>query len=139
MRTHTIWLIFRGTKLPLLRYLKYPFGHVLGLTKDEFNWMVVDPMHFRLYPFIVSSSPKEDLPNQIKRQEDGVIVLKVVIDADYEPVHIFRLSLFTCVSIMKYFLGLKIFAFTPYRLYKKLLKMRDSGNYRSPIVSVEQI
>ena len=139
MTTQTVWLIFRETKLPLLRFLRKPFGHVIGITRDDFNWLVVDPMHFRLRSFILDYPAKENLPDIIKRHEKNVRILKIVIDDTYEPVHIFRLSLFTCVSVMKYYLGVRLFAFTPYRLYKKLLKMQNGGNRPAPIISVEHI
>jgi len=65
----------------------------------------------------------------------GYTVLKLIVEEGTTDFYQMGLKLFTCVSIIKYILGIKCFAITPYQLYKRLLKMEG----KQGIVSVKQI
>lgn len=50
---------------------------------------------------------------------DGYRVIHVEVEESQE-MHFKAPRLVTCVSIIKYILGIKVFALTPYHLFKKL-------------------
>lgn len=114
------YLVFKPSKMRVFKWiLKKNFGHVLVLAKDEFNWLVLDPALDGFYVNILPVSADENLAKLVSEQEN-VSILKL------KTMHIKKkynfLWFMMCSGFVQYYLNLRLITFTPYQLYKKLLK-----------------
>lgn len=119
----TYWLVFRNGNLWHQRFLKKGFGHVFVIMSDGRQWLKLDPRVNRLEPEILGCSRDVYMPKVYRHL--GYSVVKIVLNEQKSPKNIFRPFWFlTCIEIIKYIIGLKLpFCYTPYSLYKKLLKI----------------
>ena len=135
----TFWIVFREGDFAIKRLFKRGFGHVYAITKDDFNWIGIDPQNRFLRFEILPYKTDQDVAAAILNA-GSCKILEVEIDGLES--HMFSLnpiSLLNCVSQIKYLLGLRVLAQTPYRLYRRLLRMRDKNNYKYPIKSVTEL
>lgn len=135
---YDVWLVFKEAQgYWLNRILKKGFGHVLMVVKDKYNWMYFDPHQLRLTYGIAPYTADEDLPRLLK--EDGYTVLRVTfIDRDTHKK--LRYShLCTCVSFVKYAMGISVRCLTPYGLYKKLQTMSDKNRAKNGIIAIRKV
>lgn len=117
------WLVFKHSEHWSQFFLKKGFGHCYIVMKDKFEWYVLDPKSYGINVQILGYSLKDDVPRILKKQ--GHKVIKIITkntDKQY-----FKLPRFvTCITLVKYFMGIKIFSLTPYQLFKKL-RYRDNS------------
>lgn len=137
--TKTIWICFRDAQFFIRHFTKKGFGHVYVLMRDEFNWMMLDPrnnsLHIELLPFNAS----EDVPTLIKK-EMGHTILKIIVEDKIQKwPNLNPFYMVQCVNIVKYILGIKVFAFSPYGLYRYLIKMKRKNRYKKGIVEIEHV
>ena len=93
--------------------------------KDQYDcWCGIDPSSYQLRPLILPFTPEMNVPHIFAKDFERFKVLKISKRID-ESKCFFKLGFnsLSCVEIVKYTLNLKIRAFTPYRLYKKLLHL----------------
>jgi len=102
------------------RFLKKGFNHLFILTKDNFNWYVIDPDVRFLNIKVLPLPPHEDAVSHFRNKHKMLYIKYDEVPQKY-ILNMFRP--FTCVEVAKYILGLKVFCFTPYQLFKKLKKM----------------
>jgi hypothetical protein len=139
MKQNEIWLLFRDGNHPLRYFLKKNFGHVYVLMRDHHGfWILVDPAHTHLDITALNYKREDDVP-RLLMQNKGVKVLRIKFEVGYKRKQgISLLSVMNCVSIAKYAIALRLCAFTPYQLYKRLVKMEQKQRYKSGIDSVTQ-
>jgi hypothetical protein len=129
-----VFFIFRDGKHFFQRFLKKGFGHVTILQRDAYNWMQVD--HYNDGCCIKIPGIASDNMQLI---ESHIMQCNTVLKICYKIKHrnIFSLSIIhpiNCVSMAKYFLGVKNSCLTPYGLYIWLL---SGGNKQ--IINVEKL
>ncbi len=136
--TQDYWLIFKqGEGAWFQKFLKKGFGHVLVLTRDKYNWIVLDPHRLKLNAVIPPYQVTENVPRLMVN--DGYRVVKVTM-FERSTFQTGGHSVFsTCVSFVKYCLGLKLFCVTPYGLYKRLLRLNSTTQKRNGIRQVQLI
>lgn len=128
------WLIFREGKHKLRWFLKKDFGHVNCLIRDQYNWIILNPADSKLEIEVLPYSVDEDIPQRLANLGDRII-LEVEYQLTKKRPAFARFSIgFTCVTLVKYYLGMRTFVFTPFQLYKKLLY-----NKRTKGIIVEQV
>jgi hypothetical protein len=135
---YDMWLIFKqGEGYWMQRFLKKGFGHVLLLTKDQYNWIYLDPHKLRLTCGIPPYTVDDNLPKMLK--DEGYTVIQVTFfDRDtHKKLRHSRLN--NCVSFVKYAMGIKLWAFTPYGLYKKLLRLNKTQRFINGITEVKHV
>ncbi len=120
----TYWIIFKKGMGWYCSFMKQDFGHCLILTQDKFNWYICDPMRRRFEFKILSCDPKYNLPYFLRTQE-GHKLIKIVMN-NKEINWVPSWTCLSCVEIVKYILSLKISAFTPWQLYKRLRNMQSN-------------
>ncbi len=136
--TYDVWLIFKpGEGYWLNRFLKKGFGHVLMLSRDQYNWIYHDPHKLRMTYGIPPYQVTDDLPHLLV--EEGFTVIKIrFFDRDTtQKIH--HSWLHNCVAFIKYALGINIRCLTPYGLYKKLLALNKRQKFVNGILTVEQV
>lgn len=122
------WLIFTDGSYLFSKFIKKGFRHILVLAKDEFNWMIINPstesLSWDILPHEASTSIEEILEkkkgNTIVKIKNDVIGVRNVSRSRYSNVNF--LHPINCVGFVKYILGIWPFVFTPYQLYKWLIK-----------------
>lgn len=127
------WLIFREGDHKLRWLFKEGYGHVSILYKDGFNWMLIAPKERELEIIILPYDAKEDAPQWIANSE-YMTIYKIDYNKNTKNYLFPRFLIgFSCVSLVKYFLGYKDYSITPYKLLKNLRK------YKQNIINVKQI
>ena len=136
--TNDAWLIFKnGEGYWLQRFLKKGFGHVLYLTRDKYNWIAHDPHKLKLCSFVPPYKVSDDLPRLLRA--DGYTVIKITFFDRSTKTKIRHSRLNNCVAFVKYALGIKLFTFTPFGLYKKLLTLSERKKFKNGIRNVQII
>lgn len=130
----TYYLLFRNSRLPLFyRFLKCGYGHCIVVVNDGINWYCINPgfngMEIKILPFLATESIRKIF------KADDWKRLKVVLK---EPPAGFKMGFFTCVSVIKYFIGLRgCWTFTPYGLFKWLARLPRASYRRHNVLDVE--
>jgi len=140
MLTRTSYLVFRSGNHCLSKYLKEGFGHVGVLQSDNFNWIYIDPQNMYLNCTILDFCKTDNVPKVMKNL--GYTVLKVetkdLTKYKKERAKFFKLGLH-CVTVVKYITGIRGIVWTPYQLFRKLMKMKKKGRYNSDVINVTYI
>ena len=132
---HEVFLIFKhGEGYWLQKFLRKGFGHVLMLTKDQYNWIALDPHRLKLCVVIPPYPATDDVPRMLVK--DGYTVLKIVFFERSTMKRIRHSRLNNCVSFIKYALGIRVRAITPYGLFKRLLRLTENERFRNGIRDV---
>lgn len=132
------WLVFKQSQgYWLQKFLRVGFGHVFVVTKDEYNWIVIDPHKLKLVTVIAPFKTSENFPRMLVK--DGYKVIKVSTYDRETSKKLRYLQPNFCVPLVKYILGIKVRAWTPYGLYKKLLSLTEKQKHATGIKSVQLI
>lgn len=116
------YVVFSKGSNKFVRFLEKGFGHVYLFGKDKFNWFLIEPAGGFLRINI--------LPNSIDAHirdiavENDCKILEVKTEPDVEKVHSSIFGCISCSTVVKYILGIKGIAWTPYMLYKGLQDRR---------------
>jgi hypothetical protein len=118
----TIYVAFKDGSKWTKHFLKKGFGHCSILVPFDNGWLEIEPTQKILH---LDKLNDKDILSFNK-------VLRVNLKSfDYVS---FPFKFCTCVTIIEYMLGKSLFAFTPYRLYKKLTgKYKDYFNTKEII------
>lgn len=123
MITRKAWLVFKDGEFRISWMFKKGFSHVFLIINDGFNWIVLSPdtgiLTIKILPYPIDKDVIYILSG-IKSMT--ILEVETEYDDGREKVFARFMPGFTCVSIAKYYLGLRWLTITPYRLYKKLLK-----------------
>lgn len=116
------FVIFRDGTMRWNRIFKKGFGHVSVMYKDDFNWVAICPDVTILSINILPYSASIDIIEQLMAYPEFTILeVKVRVSPSGRWWARFMPG-FTCVSLTKYYLGLRWLNITPYSLYKRLLR-----------------
>lgn len=119
-------------------FLKKGFGHISLLCKDKFNWVYFEPFQTTLVSEILPVSGDEALDEvvQIVSRLQPKTIIRVITDTSSNQLIMPRFGFMTCTTLIKYMTGIKLFSYSPYHFYKKLIKIHGNN---STILSVEVI
>ena len=136
--TQDFWIIFKqGNGAWFQRFLRQGFGHCFVLTHDSYNWIVLDPHRLKLVFTIPPYQLTENVPRMMVYEGFRVVKITTFDRATYKTGGHSPFS--NCVSFVKYCLGIKLFCFTPYGLYKSLLRLSSKNQSRKGIRKVQLI
>jgi hypothetical protein len=130
---YTYWIIFKQGEYIWTRFLKKGFGHVSLITKDKFNWIVLDPTYNHLDWNIPSISTDDDITDYI---DPSYAVIKITKNMSYECPKFPIINVSPCVSFIRYILGIKKNIITPYKLYKFLINLPRTSYKRYGILEI---
>ncbi len=120
----------------ITRWLKPNFSHIWLITKDEYNWIVLNPT--RLYlQVLIPPLAITDKPFSLTQQTDNILHIKFRSRDDTQQFG--ALGMLNCVTWSLYILGLRIKCLTPFRLYKRLLNFSQSEMEAHGIISIEEV
>lgn len=119
------WLVFDKGQHWICKFLKKGFGHVFILVRDQYGWLAINPCSYGLEVTHLPFLKEQDAPRYFEKQGDKVMRVSVPAKKRSKVFHGVRF--FTCVWLIKYYLGITLKAYTPYGLYKALFKA--SNNY----------
>ncbi len=133
------WIGFRAAQYFIRHLMKKDFGHVYIIAKDQFNWVQIDPRNASLEVCILAFKPEDDVP-EILNEKYGHRFIRVEVEQKINKwPNLNPFKMIHCVNIVKYILGIKMWAVTPYKLYKKLLKMTPRQLKKRRILKIELI
>ncbi len=121
------WVIFKSGDLWYQRYLRDGFGHCIVMFKDDFNWIVLDPTISCLKTVVLPYDVSENVPGMYAKK-DRHTVLRVNSSIDPSKKTNMLITIPSCMTVVSYIMGVKIFALTPHILYKKLMSMTGYSN-----------
>ena len=114
------WVIFSGeADLPWLKILKPGFRHCFLIVRDKAHWIAIDGLSSHLEISVLKVDRFFDLPGWFEKQ--GLTVVKATSTRHKNLKQTAPIGLFTCVEVIKRFLGIRRrLIITPYQLYKRL-------------------
>lgn len=131
------WVVFtQGTDL-LSKFLKKDFSHIYIITRDKYNWMVINPLRLYLDIIIAPYPINYDLPRLNTGKNSRVVKVTMYTRASVKQFA--RFGLLNCVTFARYTLGLRMAVLTPFSFYKRLLHLKPSQMSRHGIQSVTLI
>lgn len=128
------YLLFNEGDHWIRRILKKDFNHITVLTKDSYNWITINPRFRHLNWVILPISSDEDA---IKKYYSEFKCIKIC--TGYSGPKLGAFGFINCIKLARYITGLHVNALTPYKLYKKLLKIKHSGKPIFNLFSIELI
>lgn len=112
------WFIFSGqARHPLTRWLRKDFKHVSVLTDLAGICFMLDPLHRGVNIGFNADVSVPDAVAQFKAQGFRIVQLSIA-----KPESQRQLPVLTCASYLAYTCGIRFWGFTPYQLYKELIK-----------------
>lgn len=133
------WLIFVPSKNKKHYFLHKKINHVIILMRDEGVWVVLDPKSSRGCLAVLEYGPKEDVPSYYKKTFECEIVFVKLMNISQPNRYSPWLRFFSCTLMAQYLMGTKWFIFTPYQLYKKLLRCSQNELLNNGIRNVASI
>lgn len=132
------YLVFTDGCRWMHRLLKKHYSHVYVLTKDEYNWVMLNPMKCALEVFLPPFPLSESLPIYGTKTTDTVIEI-IFAERDLaERQHSF-FGLANCVTCVKYMVGLRLFCLTPFSLFQRLLRFPPKSMAKQKILSIKRV
>lgn len=119
------------------KILKRNFSHIYIITKDQFNWILLNPTRLYLQPVILPCSIDELPFNQVCKYDDTVLHVRFGKRDDTQLYG--KFGMLNCVTLAKYMLGLRVNCLTPFSLYKRLLNLCPSEKETHAILSVKEL
>ncbi len=107
----TYWIVFKNagdSPAWWTLFMKSGFEHCLILTQDEFNWYICDPTCRRLTFEILYYNPTYNFPHALRTQAKTKII-QITMSPLKKNFILRKLFLYNCVTMVKYFIGLKFF------------------------------
>lgn len=129
--TPSAWVIFTGkTDIYWLKILKPGFRHCYLILNDGQRWLSIDPLSsytdVQIYHHIQASF---DLPSWLREQGNKVISAPI----NNKHTKAAPWMVVTCVESIKRILGVhKRFIFTPWQLYRFLIKSKNKQILKTP-------
>ncbi len=131
------WLVFtQGTHL-ISYFLKKNFSHVYVITRDQYNWIILNPLRLHLDVQIPAYPITKDVPRLWAKPHDTI--LKVTMHKRAASKVFAYFGLINCVTHVRYLLGLRIHVITPSQLHRSLLKLNPRQKAKHGIQTVKQI
>lgn len=112
------YLIFKDADKWYARFMKHGFVHVMILECDGYNWIAFNPMKSHYDWRILSINPEDD---PFKRIFKGCKIIRM--EPNFKKRQwLGRPGISNCVSMAKYHFSIRSWSFTPWQLYKYVLK-----------------
>ena len=117
------YIVFKSGEHWLSRFMKQDCSHITIWVRDRFQWLKLDPQVSKLTWEITAIRAEEQKPWLHDRATGHERVIYIRTGTLSNFFGIFNLG--TCVSVAKYIIGVKVMAWTPWQLYKKLAKLSE--------------
>lgn len=134
----TCYLVFSNGTHWTNKFEKNEFGHVYVLENDGYNWYTISGTdticRFNILPI-------DNDVDVVKRllSKNNISILEVQY-IEHGSDSLLRIEFQSCVSMAKYYIGLKSWVFTPYQLYKQLLKFNHKKRrFKSNVINVKPV
>ncbi len=133
--TKEFWLVFNKEKHWTSNFLEPGFMHVSIITKSRGNFIFLNPIKNEFEIIILSDVNEKEFVERIKKNHK-MLYVKTKKQKSFQ---FMTPQLPTCVSLVKYIMGIKLNCLTPYKLYSKLLSMKYTNTLSENILDVKEI
>lgn len=139
------YIIFQESGCWWKYLLKPNFSHVLLLINDGFNWILIDPaintMSIKILPILPDMGIDMAIKDELILEDCSIVKL---ITHTYTSIYFApKVRFLTCTLLIRYLIGVQLPGFTPYGMFKNLLKaIKDPKKRkfgRNEIIDVELI
>ncbi len=114
------YLIFRDADARLAKNIfKNGFSHVQVLKRTDYGWIEIDPTWCQNKVKVLPFSVKDDVVSAYKKIHQAH-ALKITNHVKKDKYNYVRFL--CCVGSAQYVVNIRLFAISPYHLYKRLLK-----------------
>lgn len=122
-RGREFYIVFSSSDTIFTPILKKNFSHCFVVEKLDEVWMSYDPTRHELNVAVPPCSAKHDLISAMLELDSSITVLKMNTTGE-EQEFMFYPCIPNCVYSCLYVMGIRmLMCFTPYQLYKRLLKI----------------
>lgn len=133
----TYWIVFTQGVHFISKLLRPNFSHVYLLTKDKYNWILLNPTRSRLITEVLPFKVTDNAPRLIANHTD--IILQITFGQRETHQQFGYFNLLNCLTYAKYILGIPCKAFTPWRFYCKLINFSPRERAFYGIQSIKQV
>ena len=117
-----IYLVFMDASFIGDRWLKDGFKHVYAIERSALGWTCTDPSKSDIHTMILPAHFETDVMSTFIYNNPKCHVMRLHVKPHQHAIYP-ALGVISCVSVMKYMLGIKGgLILTPYQLYAKLMK-----------------
>ncbi len=132
------YLVFtQGVTHWITRWLRRDFSHIWLLTKDDYNWLLLNPtrgyLQYTILPVPITQSPFSQL------LKEGDTIMHLTFGKRDSTRQFGSVGMLNCVTWAKYILGLRINCLTPFGLYKRLVNFSPSERETHVILSIREL
>lgn len=131
------WVGFSNAPYWGARLFKKGYQHVYVLYKSGGKWIEINPRSHALEVFVLPYSGEKKLPQRLA-SNGGHPFIRMKIEQKMKQ-HPLRNLLKTlhCTNMAKYIVGVRMWAYTPYQLYKRLATMPVHIMKKKGILEIE--
>ena len=130
------WLIFGGAKPNWTQFfLKPGFDHIQCITKDMSGYILINAARDGMVIYNVNKNSIEEILKPLQKKYKVLYIKSKYISGR----QFMGFRFFTCVTLMKYIIGAKLFCVTPFGLYRKLLKCKNTNTLPEGVMTVNQV
>ena len=119
------YLVFSKSELKIGKILDKRISHLCIVSRDKFNWIMLEPTKFKLEWEIL---PFEHDDDPFVKMWPHSTIVKMNVQSR-KTSFLLRPSIMSCVSFAKYYLGIKCWALTPKKLYNYIIKNELGEDY----------
>jgi hypothetical protein len=135
------WILFIKSKTFWHKFFYGTYAHISLLKNDGFNWIHIDPrsnnLNINILPFEGDASINQ-IAKYFNVDMDAVKVFISPCDKKFKLKKTLIPRFITCVSAIKYILGMKVGGFFPDKFFKNLIKISEKDqSHRKVLVSYE--
>lgn len=139
--TKEFWIGFRDAHGWPRHFLKKGYQHCYVLFKEDGRWIELNPRNYIFQCFLLNEKEVsiEDFPKLLNEDKEHPFI-RIKIEQKWGKR--FAWNVFKrmhCTNMVKYILGVRLLAWTPYQLYKKLVHMSPSMMAAKGILEIEII
>ena len=109
------------------------------LQRDEFNWLLLDPQNEWLGWTILPYKITDNVPKIFSSHVNQTVLRVKTRLPIKEKMRWNLLRVGSCVNIVLYMTGIKASIWTPYQLFKRLMRLQKKQSMKNGVFHVEYI
>jgi hypothetical protein len=131
------WVIFTQGTHWISKILRPHFSHIYLITRDKYNWILLNPTRLYLSAEILPFDIQDPVPHLLRTEQDSII--KITFGKRDTSRRFGNIGLLNCLTMAKYMLGINTISVTPWQFYRRLLRFKAKDRARYGIQSIIRV
>lgn len=130
------WIGFKDASYFVRHFLKEGFQHAYVLAKSGDKWVELNPRNHAFEFFVLPYEGDVDVPGLMVADHKHKFLHVIMEQKMKKQLDLNIFKTLHCVNVVKYIMGIKLMAYTPWQLYKRLTRMSDKEMLKKGILKV---